>query len=141
MKNPYLIQRGNFDERETKKGIDSILSFDYMGSSEFERGVIPNALRRIRSDIKRYIYIHVTIKGTPISIFCKKSQKDDIKQYLTELSENKHRLKEPSYFDYYINNDGYFKDHTDFWWDIENDVMFWKKDRNFEDKFQKLIIK
>ena len=49
------------------------------------------------------------------------------------------KLKEFSAFDSYIKNSGYFKDKFDFWWDIENDLMFWKKNSEFENKFKTII--
>jgi hypothetical protein len=44
MENPYCIQRGKFKNREGKQGIDSLLIFDYMGSSEFEFGALPSRM-------------------------------------------------------------------------------------------------
>ena len=133
---PYLIQRGTFKNGDDRKGIDSIVSFDYMGSSEFEFGALPESLGRIRKSKDEYTYLDVLIKGKVISVFCKDSQKSEIKTYLEELAENKIRLKEFSAFDKYIKNDGYYKDKFDFWWDIENDLMFWKKNTEFETKFK-----
>lgn len=135
----WLIQRGKFKNREHKTGIDSILSFDYMGSSEFEWGALPNSLDNIRDELVNYIYLDVPLKNKVITVFCKNSQKNDIKLYLSELAENNMSLKEFSAFDSYINDDGYFKNRFDFWWDIENDLMFWKKNQEFETKF-KLVI-
>ena len=46
----YLVQRGTFrDKIDISKitGIDSIISWDYMGSSEFEFGALPTSLKRI----------------------------------------------------------------------------------------------
>lgn len=49
------------------------------------------------------------------------------------------KLKEFSAFDLYINDDSQFGKKFDFWWDIENDLMFWKKDQEFEINFKKII--
>ena len=65
----YLIQRGKFKKSDHKKGIDSILKFDYMRSSEFEWGALPESLKRIRSNIKKYKYFDVNIKDKSITIF------------------------------------------------------------------------
>ena len=110
-----------------------------MGSSEFEWGALPKSLGNIRSELNKYIYLDVPMNDKVITVFCKDSQKSNVKLYLTELSENKMRLKEFSAFDSYIKNDGYFKDRFDFWWDIENDLMFWKKNNEFEIKFKTII--
>lgn len=134
----YLIQRGTFENRDFKKGIDSIVLFDYMGSAEFEFGALPESLGRIRKNITEYVYLQVSIKGKPITVFCKESQKPEIENYLNELAEGKMQLKSYSDFNSYI-KPTYSKNRTDFWWDIENDVMFWKNDLLFENKFRKLI--
>jgi hypothetical protein len=137
----WLIQRGKFQNRDFKSGIDSILSFDYMGSSEFEWGALPNSLKNIRKDLNEYTYLDVPIKDKVITVFCNDSQKSDIKIYLSQLAENKMTLKEFSAFDSYVNDDGYYKDKFDFWWDITNDLMFWKKNPEFELNFKNLIAK
>lgn len=137
----WLIQRASFEDRDWKKGIDSIINLDYMGSSEFEWGALPQSLERIRKDLNFYTYLDVPIKDKIITVFCKNTQKTDVKQYLTDLSNKKFTLKEFSGFDLYINDDGYFKDRFDFWWDIENDMMFWKKNNDFETKFKLKIEK
>jgi len=135
-----LIQRGKFEDRDFKNGIDSITNFDYMGSSEFEWGALPESLGKIRADIYSYTYMDVPMKDKVITVFCKDSQKSDVRDYLTNLAENKWRLQEYSDFDNYINPTEYFKSRTDFWWDIENNFMFWRKSVEFETKFKKKIL-
>lgn len=135
----HLIQRGKFENRDYKKGVDSIVHFDYMGSSEFEWGALPESLGNIREAINDYTYLDVPIKDKVITVFCKDSQKSDVKQYLTELSENKWSLQEYSDFDSYINPSQYIKSRTDFWWDILNHIMFWRKNNEFETKFKSII--
>ena len=48
---PYLIQRlmKNDSPNPDAKGVDAAFWFDYMGSSEFEWGAIPKALKRLRA--------------------------------------------------------------------------------------------
>lgn len=142
----YLIQRAKFENRDFKKGIDSIINLDYMGSSEFEWGAIPKSLGNIRSRINEYTYLDVPLDNKVISVFCKDNQKSEVKTYLKELSENKVQLKEHSDFNTYINPSKYeinWQDKrghkTDFWWDIDNDIMFWKKNPEFEIKFKSII--
>jgi hypothetical protein len=146
MKTPYLIQRAKCEDRDFKKGIDSIINLDYMGSSEFEWGAIPKSLGNVRSQVNSYTYLDVPIGDKVISVFCHDSQKSEIKMYLKDLSENKIHLKEYSDFNTYINPSKHDLEwqvkrphDTDFWWDLDNDIMFWKKNPEFEIKF-KLII-
>ena len=52
MRTPYLIQRIDMRHkppRPGKKGIDASFGFDYMGSSEFEWGALPKALKALRA--------------------------------------------------------------------------------------------
>ena len=135
---PYLIQRAKFTE-STHQGIASILSFDYMGSAEFEWGALPKSLKRIRENLEQYVYVDIHIKNKVITVLCKESQQFDMKLYLLKLSKGEPRLKEFSAFDSYINDKGYYKDRFDFWWDIGNHLMFWKKNPVFEEKFKALI--
>lgn len=135
----YLIQRARFNHNPNKNGIDSILSFDYMGSSEFEWGTLPTSLKEIRNRFNEYTFLDVPIKDKVITVYCLEDVKCEVKQYLTELSKNEMRLKEFSGFSDYIKDEGYFKDRFDFWWDIQNNVMFWKKNPDFESKFKEKI--
>jgi len=53
IKLPYLIQRvlfrdGSKHAEEGKQGVDALFTFDYMGSSEFEFGSLPKALKAMR---------------------------------------------------------------------------------------------
>jgi hypothetical protein len=146
METPFLIQRASFEDRDFKKGIDSIINLDYMGSSEFEWGSIPKSLGNIRSRINQYTYLDVPLGDKVISVFCKDEQKSEIRTYLKELSENKFHLKEYSDFNTYINPSKHDiewqakRPHdTDFWWDLDNDIMFWKKNPEFEIKFKSII--
>lgn len=132
----WLIQRGTVEYRESTKGIDSLVRFDYMGSAEFEWGALPKSLKRIREELNDYTYLDIPIKERVVTVFCKNSQKSEMKQYLTDLAERKFRLKEFTAFNEFVNDSGYFKDRFNFWWDIENDLMFWKKDNEFEQKFK-----
>ena len=135
----YLIQRAEFKNREEKKGIDSIISLDYMGSSEFEWGALPDSLKKIRSGYNDYVYLDVPIMDKVVTVFCKDFQKSEVKTYLTKLSKREMILKERIGFDLYINNgDDYLE--TDFWWDLDNDLMFWNKNPEFESKFKMVII-
>lgn len=134
-----LIQRANFEDRDYKKGIDAILKFQYMGSSEFEWGALPESLGKIRNYLSEYTYLDVPISDKVITVFCNNTQKSEVKNYLESLSKNEWRLKEYSDFDKYINPTENLKSRTDFWWDISNHLMFWRKNIDFEKKFKEAI--
>lgn len=144
--NTYLIQRARFEDRDYKKGIDSIINLDYMGSSEFEWGALPDSLKKIREHLNNYTYLDVPIKDKVITVFCTNEQKSEVKKYLNKLANREMTLKEYSDFNQYINPSKFDlewqkkrKHSTDFWWDIDNNLMFWKKDNEFETKFKNII--
>jgi len=134
---PFLVQRAEKKHRPERKGIDSIIKFSYMGSSDFEWGALPNSLGVIRKNINTYTYLDVPIEGKVVTVFCPEDKKSLMETYLKELGECKHHLKEGSYFDSYL----FGRDNvdTDLWWDLENFVIFWDKDNAFEKEFKKII--
>lgn len=139
---PYLIQRCVFDYKEkdrNESGIDNILTFCYMGSSEYEWGALPKSLKEIRNRFNDYIYFDLVVHDKVITVFCKSIYKEVIEQVILDLSENKYRLKERCYFHNFINDDTYEYFKADCWWDIENHFFFWRKDDEFEMKFKELI--
>ena len=116
-----------------------------MGSSEFEWGALPKSLDRIRKYAVNFSYTDLKINGKEITVYSYLSI-EKTTEILNELSHGKILLKEYSDFNTYIrpsNNDSKWIEkhghHTDFWWDIENDFMFWKKNVNFEKDFKRAI--
>lgn len=151
---PYLIQRAKFQNEcaydPTRKGIDSMLCFDYMGSAEFEFSALSKSLNRIREHVSEYRTFSAV--GTPLNhssnisdnfkiiIYCNTNNYKDVCQAIESLADNKFRLKEYCDFSDWIHNKENHR-NSDFWWDIENDFMFWKFNPEFNDKFKKLIKK
>lgn len=132
MKTPYLIQRAKKQKREGKKGIDSLVSFDYMGSSEFEWGALPKSLKRFRENQKEYIDIQYSFKKFPskvVNVVCKKKDQDQVCEYLEQLVKNELQLKEFCDLHAWVNPNENAYNPSDLWWDIDNDFFFWK----FED--------
>lgn len=137
---PYLIQRAKFQDQtnSSKEGIDSILDFDYMGSAEFEFGALSDSLKRIRDHASEYHQFEYIINSNKITVFCKKKNYADVCVIINDLADNKFYLKGYCDFGDWIHSK---KNHrnSDFWWDIENDFMFWKLNPEFNNKFEKLI--
>lgn len=135
----YYIQRGLRKDRGDKKGIDSILSLDYMDCAEYEFGALPKSLAQIRENINDYVYLDVPLKEKVITVFCKNEHKTKVKQYLTSLCEGEMRLKAYSGFNMFMEDKERIFTKVDFWWDIQNHIMFWEKDGGFESKFKAVI--
>lgn len=146
MKETYLVQNGTIEDRDYKKGFDSIVSLGYMGYAEYEFGAVQDSLKRIRENIKDYIYIDVPVFEKPITVFCNENQIPEIRQLLTKLGNDEIRTKGVSYFKHHVNPSEYDVKwqakhplKEDFWWDLDNDIMFWKKNPEFETKFRDTI--
>lgn len=128
---PYLIQRG--EQRvvpdTTRKGIDQLIKFDYMGSAEFEFGALGDSLKAIRNnDPSEYECRNVRVKDVKnkmVTVFAKKSQIDEIIESINHLADNKYHLKGYSNFPEWFNGKLRQSEKCDFWWDIENHFMFW----------------
>lgn len=144
MKNPYCIQRGKFENREGKQGIDSLLSFDYMGSSEFEWGALPSSLKRVRANLDNYVQFQYSFTKYPskvVTVFCTKEQQEFIGDILEKLVLRQIFLKEYCDVNEYVNPNKDFKrfNTNDFWWDIDQDWFFWKFNPEFEGKFKNAL--
>jgi len=141
METPYLIQRASFESRD-RKGIDGILCLDYMGSAEFELDALPASLKRIRAAVEQYIYFTWTYQFAPekpITVFCRSQDQNEVKNILIQLTRGEIRLKERCDLKDYINPGIFPYQKSDFWWDIENDFMFWKQNEDFEIELKKVI--
>jgi len=140
MKTPYLIQRGKIENRDWKTGIDSIIRYDYMGSAEFEFGALSDSLHAIREVISEYALIDIPFKNKIITIFCQASDKPEMEEFLEKLYKKEYHLKEWSAFPEVVNGgDSFYTDRVNFWWDIDNNFMFWIKNNEFEIKFKEKI--
>jgi hypothetical protein len=139
----YLIQRAKFEKSDNESGIDSILNFDYMGSSEYEWGALPKALKRTRENEKEYIQFEFTFENfedKPIIILCKESDKEELPKILAQLADRELKLKEYCDLDAYLKGNKNYKT-SDFWWDIQNDFFFWRSNEEFNNQFKSVLFK
>jgi len=141
----YLLQNGVIQDRDFKKGFDSIVSLEYMGYAEYEFGAVQESLQRIRENINDYTYLDVPVFGKTITVFCNKTL-PEIEQLLIKLGKDEISTKGVSYFKHYVNPSKYDIEwqilhplEIDFWWDLDNDIMFWRKTIDFEKKFKNII--
>lgn len=151
MRDMYLIQRGTIRPEVVKEYLDipsedrsarfnrpltgreGVVSLDYMGAAEYEWGAIPATFTRI---MYRYPYYRIhkssisTKNDIPLWIFCPNGKFSEVEAALLRfLNDTNHtiRLKEWIRFrDVYMANPGDdMKYAENFWWDIENDFLFW----------------
>ena len=136
MQVPYLIQRAQINRRLNEfKGerLSKSIDCDYMGSAEFEFGAIPKAYRAIRDDFLNYRQSKIEAimeNDAVLRLFHNFNDEDLAKytKYLLQMRGDQYALqtKENVGFD----PNSYYYKRTDFWWDIENHVM-WSFDKEF----------
>lgn len=126
---PNLIQRA--DIKVPMASADARLSqavnFDYMGSSEFEFGALPASFRRIEAEKdtwRKYVVDDIKDGETSLRVYgsFEDGEFEVYKQHLLALRANKIRTHECTRFEADYKRTKYFA--TNFWWDIDNDVMF-----------------
>src|SRR3972149_3511420 len=104
MKTPYYIQRlgkpysttpfsfggglinGGLAD-EAMKMLDSIFSFDYMGSAEFEWGAVPTALQSL-ANLSSKNELSTTIVDEKIYIICPPNIMKDVVKWITLAKED-----------------------------------------------------
>lgn len=165
-KRPYLIQRlnkpynvegplsalaGAFSfggglvngglSKEAMGLLNPLMSFDYMGSAEFEWGAVPKAFEKIAENIKNTIAWTIEINKVKVYVIGDKELKEEINNTLEELSNNKLHLKEHSSFDlaigkgesydYYKEKDIDYECRTQGWLELDNGFMFFVSEEMF----------
>lgn len=136
-----LVQSGyfkkNVDSFDKKKinGIDDIIYFDYMGSTEFECGMLPKSLRRMTINKDFYkVFVFNQYRdenGNPLKVYAPHVFFKNVQNIVDRLVVDGYGLQEYCSLHRHIQKeekteeDTYFgyKDDRDFWWDIENDFF------------------
>lgn len=135
MKSLYLIQRGSI-KRPLPSQFDAVrlsqaVSLDYMGSSEFEWGALPESFRRIEAHPTTFIMRVVdSIADTkdgidrPLKVWsC--LQDNEFEAYVVELTKLRDgQVSTKEYTSFQKDRQLSRYNDTDFWWDIQNDTMF-----------------
>lgn len=135
MKTPYLIQRAEIKRPLNKfdgSKLSGAVSFEYMGSAEFEFGAVPAAFREFRANHDKVkvskVGEIVDDQGRTLRVYHYLSDEDFAIYvgHLKDLRKDKLRTKEVTYFGPCV----HYKPKTDFWWDIVNNVI-WSFDKEF----------
>lgn len=56
---------------EMKKELAKVVTFDYMGNSEFEFGTIPRCMYEMYEQKEKYVFAEVTIRGKKLFLLCR----------------------------------------------------------------------
>lgn len=132
IRTPYLIQRAEINRplAPATVRLSQAVNFDYMGSAEFEFGALPQSFRRIEAmaDAWKCRTVPEIMEGEMAlrvwSAFTDE-EFEEYKGYLLRLrnpGKDSIRTKEGTRFEAGREKSTY--SNTDFWWDIDNDVMF-----------------
>jgi hypothetical protein len=142
MKQPYLIQRAEINTPLAPKDtrLSQAVNFDYMGSAEFEFGALPESFRAIELDSwiwKCRIVPEITEGDTPLRVWSALND-EDFKEYVEFLKKARDthsviHTKEAVHFEKDRVKSKYGT-NADFWWDIDNHVMF-----GFKKEFMKRV--
>lgn len=138
VKQPYLIQRGTIDEKiwtyknrnkQVYKDVrlSEVVSLDYMGSAEFEFGALGKSLCAIFSNKDSYTITTLSINGVEYYIYLPFTSEEFSQyfDYLDKIYHDKLHLKEIPNFGKYCYRSVLEGDNpTNFWWDLDNKVMF-----------------
>jgi len=155
----YLIKRGHFNDHISYNditGIDDVMNWDYMGSSEFEWGAPRQSLVRIMNLYYNHNFVDTTISMNgkkfivmfPYGWTIEKELSEIIDLFTTYLNNpygGKYHLKEMLNFDEYFQGEEkiivpgkgkipakveYNFSYADFWWDIDNDFFIFPDENN-----------
>lgn len=143
--NPYLIQRGTFRPitDDLIIGVDSLISYDYMGAAEFEWGSLPASMRHICEHWSNFmIFKYSEIKnldGEECYVLCHTGVVKEISEVIKKLFTERlpYRLHEWSGCYEYIHElpRNQFSTIINFWWDIEHHWMCC-----FGDNMRRLVL-
>lgn len=103
-KNYYIqrVEKHISEFKENKYGIDYFVSFDYMGSAEYEFGAVSRTWKFMKENFREYKMetIPMELGGKTYNVFCV-IPRDTDKEYMTDLFkdlyENNYRTKESTW--------------------------------------------
>jgi hypothetical protein len=136
IKTPYLIQRGTIrTPMDLNSRLSQAVNFDYMGSAEFEWGALPKSFREIEKNADNFICRYVTDindqGGNVLKVWSYFSDIEFAKYevYLKTLRnpssvKSEERIHTKEYTGFESGAAQFRNERTNFWWDIENQIMF-----------------
>lgn len=155
MKNIYLVQRANITLKPgtvlrgpNESRLSQAVNFDYMGSAEFEFGALPKSFRALQAlasgqhvftgNWRVFPVNQITEQGQPLYVFCGMSEQEFNEEYLPQLIKLRNsgykgspHMHTKEFTDFNLTDSSVKRSRrADFWWDIENHVMF-----SFNEKF------
>lgn len=138
----YLVQRLKRQRFGGGKGFDAIFALDYMGSSEFEWGAIPKALKSLRSATLTRSVGQATHCGVTRTVHCigpAQGMDDRLAALNAWLSNARPRGKErSSYPENHLGATDEWHAEVIAWWAIDSDFC-WTLDSSVADDLWRAI--
>ena len=122
----YYIQRcfiHDYKKSEIVKP-SSVLSYDYMGSAEFEFGTIRANALKVKHEIDDWNVFKTRFKahdGRGLFILCNKTQEGNVQKLIPEIISNRVQLKEPTYLQGTLDGNRDFTHKWGAWWNLSQD--------------------
>ena len=132
VRSPYLIQRAVIQTplADPDARLSRAVSFEYMGSAEFEFGALPESFRRIQAQGVRWVgrIVEDLKEGdAPLRVYSPFNdvEFDEYTAYLLRLRDPNSRVRLKEYSGFVEGHAQMYKySRTNFWWDLDNDAMF-----------------
>jgi hypothetical protein len=125
---PHLVQRIKAPEGNpllNRKGVDRVVEYDYMGSSEFEWGALRDALKRLKA-AKGVELWPLTIDGIKFRYVGTKEQAEEIRAWVQADLAGKWHGQEASYLRRAIGRhdswEAQLKERTCGWWALDEGI-------------------
>lgn len=115
------IQRAKFraTPEESKTGVDRILTFEYMGSSEFEYG-LNKSVKFIRANFDRYLLTMIEVNKQMVHVFALKGQLQNAIDDVRKDALDKLQAKERTNFSKALSHNC----DTNLWWNIYDHYLY-----------------
>lgn len=117
---------------DAMKLLRPIFSFDYMGSSEFEWGAVPECLDRIAKSVDSYTTWVEVINTANVFIIGPKKLKEQITDRLWDIARYKRDFKENPHFKESLAEEKYYA-RTKGWLELDNNFFFFKDETMFKE--------
>ena len=116
---PYLVQRGTFRNNKDFDGIDSLVEFDYMGSSEFEFGAKFKALKAICGILSSLVYYETDIEyeGKKLWLLCLSEHEESLREFFAAIAKDRFDVRFRT-LELLFYGDKLGDGRINFWWDL-----------------------
>lgn len=146
-KNPFSFGGGLVNgglSNEAMELLCPIFSFDYMGSSEFEHGIIPEFFQTVGENPEEFIGTDMVLNSTRVYVICRYLQEASIKNRIYEMAYERIRAKHHIGLNIAVGlSEWYRRENCPHigWIELDNGFMFFVSREAFEKTMELLDVK